>query len=72
MLNDRPVGLLPPLCLVRVRGMVQDVKDPEYYAVAFTEQDEVRRTTVRITSKLSDEIVTSYSLFQVNLTHVTR
>lgn len=46
-LNDRPEGLLPSTCLVRVRGMVQEVKDPEFFAAGYDLYEPARSTTVR-------------------------
>ena len=49
-LNDRPLGMLPPSCLARVRGMIQEVKDPELFLLSYSEHDTVLRTTVRLWS----------------------
>lgn len=55
-LNDRPLGMLPPSCLARVRGMIQEVKDPELFLLSYSEHDTVLRTTVKKTTKFQETI----------------
>ena len=38
-LNDVPVHTIVPHSLVRIRGMVQDMYDPEYYMDIFEQRD---------------------------------
>lgn len=55
-LNDRPLDFLPASCLIRIRGMLQEIKDPEFYIASYTVHDSIVHTTTKKTTKYQEVV----------------